>query len=271
MKKILLSVFFCLIFITASAQSYFAYVDSAEVHINNKEWKKAEDAIIGALRLEPSNFNNSLLLSNLATIQRNQGRNKEALNNYSAAINMTPNAVTLIKNRGVLYLEIDSISRAERDFKRVIELEPNDTESLYYYGMIMLGKGDREESKKCFNAILKIDPKSSEGKEGMARWYQLMGNYNEAISIYTTLIKNEVTEAHLIHRAECYLERKMLPEASVDINDAIKINPTEGYLYYLKARLNLLRYQKDEAVKNGELAVKYGVKKEAVDKLILDK
>ncbi|MEG1538898.1 MAG: hypothetical protein RR383_02990 [Muribaculaceae bacterium] len=43
---------------------------------------------------------------------------------------------------------------------------------------------------------------------------------------------------------------------------------TEGYLYLLKARLNKLRYENEEAINNGKLAVKYGINKTIVDKAI---
>ena len=72
---------------------YYALIDSAQHYINSKQWSRAEHFLLEAIRSEPSNPSNSLLLSNIATIQRRQGRLGEAIKNYSMAIDLTPNAV----------------------------------------------------------------------------------------------------------------------------------------------------------------------------------
>ena len=79
-----------------------------------------------ALKQEPANNNNSLLISNLATVQRYQRKYGEALKNYDVALAMTPKAVTLLKNRASLYLELDSLSRAYMDYEKVILLDVDD-------------------------------------------------------------------------------------------------------------------------------------------------
>ena len=67
--------------VTYASEHYMEYVDSADTYINNKEWAKAEEFILKAWHDEAGNYNNSLLVSNLATIQRIEGRNDEAVNN----------------------------------------------------------------------------------------------------------------------------------------------------------------------------------------------
>ncbi|MDD2961329.1 MAG: tetratricopeptide repeat protein [Muribaculaceae bacterium] len=267
MKKIYLFLFLFLA-LTVNAQSYYALVDSADSYIEKKEWAKAESSLLSALRLEPANYNNSLLLSNLATIQRMNGRYREAINNYSLALNITPNAVTLLNNRGSLYYEVDSTALAYKDFTKVMMLDAKDETSRYYSGLIALENRNIQESKALFDELLKINSKSIDAKDGLARWYQVSNNPTKASELYTELIKKEVSLDWLIHRAECYLEMKSLVLASADINDALKINPMNGYLYLLKARLNKMQFQNEEARKNIELAVKYGVKRNVAEMLI---
>lgn len=251
------------------AQSYMALVDSADYYIGKEDWHNAEKEILNALRKEPANHNNSLLLSNLATIQRYQKRNGEALNNYTLALYMTPNAVTLLKNRASLYLELDSVNAAYADYEKIIKLDDTDVESRYYHGMIALEFGDMVTSKADFDAILKTKSKSTQGKEGLALWNKINGNYDDALILYNQLIKDcGSTLPLLTNRAECFLSKKNFPEATNDINEALKLNPTEGYLYLLKARLNKLRFQNDEAKINAELAVKYGINKKTAEEAI---
>ena len=105
---------------------YFALIDSAQHHINLKQWAVAERFLLDAIKAEPGNPSNSLLLSNLATMQRRQGKLAEAIKNYSMAIDLTPNAVTLLHNRAALYTVVDSIARAQADYERIMELDPDD-------------------------------------------------------------------------------------------------------------------------------------------------
>ena len=57
------------------AQSvYYNYIDTAEIKIKAQNWLQAERYILLALKAEPANKNNSLLISNLATVQRNQSK-----------------------------------------------------------------------------------------------------------------------------------------------------------------------------------------------------
>ena len=108
MRKAILFLSMLFAMVVRAEIGYYELVDSADYYINKEEYAKAEETILRALRLEPSNYNNSLLLSNLGTIQRRQGRLEEAVKNYTFAIYMTPNAVTLLKNR--LFLSTKTIS-----------------------------------------------------------------------------------------------------------------------------------------------------------------
>ena len=112
MKKILL--FICMICLPLGlwARSYYQWVERADSCIKAKDWAGAEQALLSALRAEPANGQNSLLMSNLGTVQRYAGKYDEALRSYSNGLLMTPNSVTLLRNRAALFSEIDSIDRA---------------------------------------------------------------------------------------------------------------------------------------------------------------
>ena len=97
------------------ADTYYQWVDSAEIYIEQQAWDKAEESLLKALRLEPANAQNSLLLSNLGTVQRYAGKYRKALDTYSMALFMTPRSKTLLRNRAALYAEMDSLTLACAD------------------------------------------------------------------------------------------------------------------------------------------------------------
>ena len=53
-----------------------------------------------------------------------------------------------------------------------------------------------------------------------------------------------------------------------NINDALKIEPENAYLYLLKAKLNKFLYQNDESLKNLEKAVSYGISREYAEAFV---
>ena len=117
---------------------YFQYIDSAQTYIYSHDWPAAEQWLLKAFMTDPDNPSNSMVLSNIATLQRYQGKLSEAVKNYSLALDMTPHAVTLLLNRAALYVEMDSVQRAIDDYERVCELDLYDTEARYSLGVLAM-------------------------------------------------------------------------------------------------------------------------------------
>ena len=228
--------------VCAAGKWYYSLVDSAEFYIGGHEWEKAEYFIQQALRVEPDNQNTSLLLSNLATVQRYQGKWQDALKNYTIALFMTPNAVTLLKNRASLYLDMDSIDKAYSDYSKVLELDGNDIEALYNRGILALEKKQMEKSEADFQKIKDISPNSYFAYNGFAMWNKANGNYSKAIENY----------------------------GIINIRNALETDPHNGFLYLLRAKLNRLRCENDAARRDVEIAMEHGVD-ESVAKSFLEK
>lgn len=256
--------FLCGLFCSAEAYGqslYISYIDSADVCIQARRWLQAERYLLLALKQEPANSNNSLLISNLATVQRYQRKYREALKNYGVALSMTPKAVTLLKNRASLYLEIDSLSHAYMDYEKVTLLDRDDIESRYYHGLIALRKGQMDVAKADVADLERIDQYSPYTIEAKGTLKKTLGEFDEAIECYTRLIKMQSKPSYqtLTNRAECYLEVKRLADAENDIKKALAMEPTEAYLYVLRARLNKLRFNDREKERDLQLAEKYGI------------
>lgn len=239
--------------------AYYAFLDSAQYHINLQHWSTAENFIRQAIKSEPSNPNNSLLISNLATLQRYEGKLEDAAKNYTLAIDMTPNAVTLLNNRASLYIEMNKISEAVADYQRILKLEPENEEARYNIGMLLLENKDFKNAENQFVDLLRYNPKSLLYNQGMAFLYKATGNYSKAAANFSDVIKSSPTVSLLANRADCFLMIGKLSEAADDINSAIQIEPNDGYLYLLRAKLKKLRYENEESQKDLQLAIDHGV------------
>ena len=245
---------------------YFQYVDSAQNYIYNHDWQVAEQWLMRAIRQEPDNPNNSLLLSNIATLQRYQGRLADAVKNYSLALDMTPHAVTLLLNRAALYVEMDSVGRAVDDYERVCELDMYNTEARYSLGVLAMEGGDTKRAEDLFTEIKRINPNSGLYHEGMGLLHKRNGNYSRAAELFTQVIKVQPNAQLLGNRADCYLILKRLNDAEEDIRTALEMSPDDPYLYVLRAKLNKLRFQRQDMDRDIDTAVSLGLSRDYINK-----
>ena len=247
---------------------YFQYVDSAQTYIYNHDWPVAEQWLLKAFKSDPSNPSNSMILSNIATLQRYQGKLADAVKNYSLALDMTPHAVTLLLNRAALYVEMDSVDRAIDDYERVCELDLYDTEARYSLGVLAMERGDTKRAEDLFNEIKRINPNSGLYHEGMGLLHKRNGNYSRAAELFTQVIKVQPSAQLLGHRADCYLAMKHLNNAEDDIRTALEMSPDDPYLYLLRAKLNKLRFQRDDMNRDIDTAVSLGLSRDYINQAI---
>ena len=243
---------------------YFQYVDSAQNYIYNHDWPVAEQWLLKAIKSDPDNPSNSLLLSNIATLQRYQGKLADAVKNYSLALDMTPHAVTLLLNRAALYVEMDSVQRAVDDYERVCELDLYNTEARYSLGVLAMERGDTKRAEDLFTEIKRINPNSGLYHEGMGLLHKRNGNHARAAELFTQVIKVQPSAQLLGHRADCYLALKRLNDAENDIRTALEMTPDDPYLYVLRAKLNKLRFQRDDMNRDIDTAVSLGLSRPSI-------
>lgn len=243
---------------------YFQYVDSAQTYIYSHDWPIAEQWLLKAFMEEPENPSNSLILSNIATLQRYQGKWADAVKNYSLALDMTPHAVTLLLNRAALYVQMDSVERAIDDYERVCELDMYNTEARYSLGVLAMERGDNKLAEDYFTEIKRINPNSGLYHEGMGLLHKQNGNHARAVELFTQVIKVQPSAQLLGHRADCYLAMKKLNDAAADIHAALEMAPDDPYLYLLRAKLNKLRFQRDDMNRDIDTAVSLGLPRDYI-------
>ena len=243
---------------------YFQYIDSAQTYIYSHDWPVAEQWLLKAFTIDPENPSNSMVLSNIATLQRYQGKLAEAVKNYSLALDMTPHAVTLLLNRAALYIEMDSVQSAIDDYERVCELDMYNTEARYSLGVLAMERGDTKRAEDLFTEIKRINPNSGLYHEGMGLLHKRNGNHGRAAELFTQVIKVQPNAQLLGHRADCYLAMKRLNDAEADIRTALEMTPDDPYLYVLRAKLNKLRFQRDDMNRDIDTAVALGLSRASV-------
>lgn len=251
-----------------TTSTYYIMIDSAQTMIDQQRWNEAEGYFTRAIAADPTHPANSMLLSNLATLQRYQGRLDDAIKNYTMALDLTPNSVTLLLNRAAAYIETGDNERAQADYERVRHLDPTDVESRYSLGMMAVEVHDYKLAEDLFNEIKRISPNSGLASEGLGMLHKSLGHYTKAIELLSEVIKAKPNARLLANRADCYLTQKQLNHAEEDIRGALSMTPDDPYLYVLRAKLAKLRFSREDMERDIQQAVSLGLDRTLVDALL---
>lgn len=232
-------------FISSKAQTYEEMVVKAMEFAKQKDYIGAELAMKAALKAEPANPGNGMLLFNLGTFQRNQGKLDEALISYNAAVAKFPKPVMLLHSRAALYCEMDKLDNALIDYSTIIAEDPKDTEAYYRRGLIYLAKNNLLDAENNFDKILEIDPDNLQAKSALCMILKRQEKWEEAEVIYSYLLSKNKTNAELfLNRAECYLQLGKLARAQEDMEKAVTYGYADSPLYVLRGQLRLAQYDK---------------------------
>ena len=260
MKRVQLLIVACFMGLQLFAQTYDELINHAMDAIEKDSLYQAEGYLKKALQLEPANMRNALLFSNLGTVQRRMGRNKEALESYSLALNLTPYSITMLLNRASLYLEMDYLDKAYVDYCNVIDLDAKNTEALQFRAYIYMRRRQYQEAKNDYQSLLETLPDDKTARIGMAMVNQKMQRYREALEEFNRLIVDYPKDVSLLKaRAELEVDMNTLDLALLDLENAVRMAPNDADLYVMCGETYLAQGRKREAYVAFEKAVELGI------------
>ena len=262
MKILAIFLFFTVVTQSLHCQTFDEWVDLSFKYLDESDLPAAEAALVSAMRQEPANPLNAMLLTNLGTIQRRQGKYSEALTSYTAAMGIAPESVTLLSARAELFIEMNQPENALTDYATIIRIDENNDDALYRRGLLYLQMKNYGLAQADFEKILAINPRTYYGRVGIASLCKLKGEYDEAERIYLYLMEKFPEQVDLYAgRSELYILMNRLGSAMSDINRAIRLQGEENpnpYLYIIRSRVKELQFEKKGAEEDRVKAMKLG-------------
>lgn len=260
MKRIVYILLLCCSCFQLSAQTYDELITRAMDAVEKDSLYQAERLFKEALRLEPSNMRNALLFSNLGTIQRRMGKNDDAVESYSLALNLTPYSVTMLLNRASLYLEMDYLDKAYVDYCNVIDLDDKNQEALRFRAYIYMRRRQYQDARNDFQRLLEAIPGEKTARIGMAMANQKLNRHRESLEEFNRLIVDYPKDASLLKaRAELEIVMNSLEMALLDLENAAKLDPNDADIYIMCGEIYLAQGKKREAYAVFEKAIELGV------------
>ena len=98
---------------------------------------------------------------------------------------------------------------------------PNSAEDHYYAALDLFAEGEHEQAIAEYRAAITADPKFTEAMHGLARAFQELNRYDEAIEISERIAQLDPEDV-LAHTSLSILYQKkgMIPEAEAEANKA---------------------------------------------------
>ena len=253
---------------TADDTPYLKKVDEADRACAEGKWREAEQALTDALRLEPGNPGNILLLSNLGIIRYNMGLDSLAIETLNDAHEMAPASVTILSNRSRILLANGHEEEAYLDLDLILQLDSMEITSRFNHCLLALRRHDFRTAKSDFEFMTRHFPEELETDIAGATVLSGTGDYTGAIPYYTKILKERKDPEYYSGRAYCYLLTDRLQEASDDLNTALSLPPDDGELYLYRSALNKMRYRPKDSEADALKAIELGVDKNRVEQLL---
>lgn len=253
----------------SSAQNYDELITRSFDYLDADSLPEAEEALREALRIEPGNPGNGMLLLNLGTIQRRQGKLKEAEESYTIGLAFLPNNLTLLNSRAQLFAEMEKYPEAINDYTEVIYHEPENEDAYYERALCKLMNQDTLGARLDLEQIDRFNPNSAKSRLGMAYVYKAQQMWREASELYDALIERNPRNASLLReRAEVFYFSNRMGAALDDVNKSIGFDPRDPYSYLLRAQIRYAKGDREFARRDLNQALELGLNKEEVRDLI---
>lgn len=251
------------------SQTYAEWVEKSYDYLEADKLSMAEECLQSALRLEPANPNNFALLTNLGTIQRQQGKWEEAITSYTAALGRQPENTGILDSRASLYVEVGDVENAINDYTNLLALEPTNQNALYNRGLLYLQEKVFLMAEADFDRMLELNEKSVHGRVGHALLEKMRGNYDYSERIYNYLISKLPRDWSLYEgRADLYFQMGKNARAIADINRVFSETEPSASLYVLRGKVKVAQHEREAAQKDFQKALEMGYDAETINELM---
>ena len=151
-----------------------------------------------------------------------KGKSAEALKEYDDYLKKFPGAASAYQYRANLYFYAKDYKRSYDDYAKAIANNPGDASSYASAASCLENLGEGERACKYFERALE----STKNAVGYIYRYgnllRKIKKYDEAIALYSKLLRRETDNSDAYRfRGDCYLAKKMYPEALADYTSAI--------------------------------------------------
>lgn len=233
-----------------------------------ERWMEAESILIDAMRLEPGNYMNSLLFSNLGVVRTEQGKFKDAIEAFRLGLSIAPKSKEILNNRARTYMIMGDYDKASDDLSGSLEVDSIQEWALQMRGLLRIRENDLEGAKHDLMLLAKNYPKNDRALSGLAKIAEYEEEPAEALKYYDeSILLNDDPD---IRSQRILLKIKLdkYSDASSDIRESIQKYPENPIFYIWRGYLHRLNYRNEEAEADKKIALNKGADPQFVEQFI---
>ena len=207
-----------------------ARLGEANIHFDRDEDDRAI-AILEALNARQPTLTTREALGRARLIRENY---EEALPIYQALVDsLTEDElranVQPLYFRGIVYERLDDFPNAVVDFRRVLELDPDNADALNYLGYTWVDRGENlEEAFDMVERAVELEPDSGAIIDSLGWAHYKLGRYSEARTHLERAAALSPTSATIIdHLGDVYWKLGRYREAGYQWRRALTLDPSE--------------------------------------------
>lgn len=170
---------------------------------------------------------------------RDEGRQQDAMDEYSKAIEIYPENAAAYIGRGNVYDDLGHPEEAIKDFNKAIELDPNQAVAYYNRGNEYEKLRQYEKTIEDYSKAIELNPNDADVYNNRGVVYDDLGQYEKALEDYNKAIKLNPNDAVAYNnRGVVYENLKKYTKAIKDYTQAIQLNSEYKDSYLNRARVH---------------------------------
>lgn len=250
---------------------YLGLASKADSLMQLERWGAAADTYREAMRLQPSNALNPLLMCNMGMCLNEAGDVDGAIATLTDARRMLPGSSIAALNRAQVFRGAGLYEEAYADLCDALAIDSTLVEARLIRGMLALRGDSIEQARADFTRLshMQGDEAHIAAATGNALLYMAIGDYTQAIPPLSTLVEKFPDDVDWLgRRALCRILTADPAGASEDIAEAMRHAPEDGELYLYRAMLGKLRFRDEEAKYDRRHAITLGVDIDHADAML---
>lgn len=149
----------------------------------------------------------------------------EAVQDYDAALRLTPNSFEVLNLRGMVQVERGEVERGLQDIKSAIQKNPKFVVAYYNLGTTLVQRDQVDAGIEALDQTIKKDPKLGQAYLNRGWAYAKKGDYDRAIEDATVAIRLMPMEVRAyINRSAAFQQKGAFGKAEDDISQALKLD-----------------------------------------------
>lgn len=177
--------------------------------------------------------------SNFGIVLQSADKLDLAIAHYQRAIELHPGHANAHSNLGVLLRATGHEPEAEAAYRTAIRLDPTHIDAYTNLGILLNGLTRTEEAAACFSTAVTLRPKSREGRKLLALAHCVLGDIDEAVTIYEQWLAEEPGDPVASHMLAACTGRRVPERAS----NAFVETTFDSFAASFEAKLQKLSYR----------------------------